>query len=229
MSIYIYEIEVDMPKILIIEDDVAISDLIKMNLEMYGFETLQAFDGLSGLDQMENEPDLVVLDLMLPKMNGYEVLQQVKGNCIPVIMLTSQSSLSSKIKGFNLGADDYLTKPFESLELISRINAVLRRHEPIHAQIESYAFENIKMYVDKREVLKDECRVDLTHKEFELLHYLILNRGIALSREKLLKEIWSYDYKGNSRTVDMHVQKLRSKLETDMIETVYKYGYRFDG
>lgn len=218
-----------MPKILIIEDDQAISDLLKMNLEMYGFETKQAADGQVGLDMLKENPDLVVLDLMLPKLNGYDLLPEIKAKGIPVIMLTAQSSLKSKVEGFNLGADDYMTKPFESLELISRINAVLRRNQPLKVVESAFNFEDIQVLIDSRQVTKAGKKLDLTLKEFDLLHYFIINKGIALSRETLLEKIWHYDYMGNSRTVDMHVQKLRAKLDTHAIETVYKYGYRFDG
>ena len=218
-----------MTKILIVEDDVAISDLIKMNLDMYGFTSLQAKDGQEGLNLLSSNPDLVVLDVMLPKISGYELLPEIKKLNIPVIMLTAQSSLKSKINGFNLGADDYMTKPFENLELISRINAVLRRNVPIQLIDQDFQFEDTKVLIDSRKVIKSGVEIELTLKEFDLLHYFILNKGIALSRETLLDKIWSYDFLGNTRTVDMHVQKLRYKLDTKLIETVYKFGYRFDG
>ncbi len=218
-----------MTKILIVEDDVAISDLIKMNLDMYGFTSLQAKDGQEGLNLLSSNPDLVVLDVMLPKISGYELLPEIKKLNIPVIMLTAQSSLKSKIDGFNLGADDYMTKPFENLELISRINAVLRRNVPIQLIDQDIQFEDTKVLIDSRKVIKSGVEIELTLKEFDLLHYFILNKGIALSRKTLLDKIWSYDFLGNTRTVDMHVQKLRYKLDTKLIETVYKFGYRFDG
>ena len=218
-----------MTKILIVEDDIAISDLIKMNLDMYGFTSLQAKDGQEGLNLLSSNPDLVVLDVMLPKISGYELLPEIKKLNIPVIMLTAKSSLKSKIDGFNLGADDYMTKPFENLELISRINAVLRRNVPIQLIDQDIQFEDIKVLIDSRKVIKSGVEIELTLKEFDLLHYFILNKGIALSRETLLDKIWSYDFLGNTRTVDMHVQKLRYKLDTKLIETVYKFGYRFDG
>jgi len=219
-----------MPKILIVEDDIAISDLIKMNLDMYGFTSIQAKDGLEGFNSLSSKPDLVILDVMLPKISGYELLPEIKKHNIPVIMLTAKTSLKSKIEGFNLGADDYMIKPFENLELISRINAVLRRNEPIQILNRDIQLgEDIKILVDSRKVIKDGIEIELTRKEFDLLHYFILNKGIALSRETLLEKIWNYDFAGNTRTVDMHVQKLRCKLNTNLIETVYKFGYRFDG
>lgn len=219
-----------MSKILIIEDDVAIAELIKMNLDMYGFESLHASDGEEGYNLLSLKPDLVILDIMIPKINGYELLPSIKKLNIPVIILTAKSSLKSKIDGFNLGADDYMTKPFENLELISRINAVLRRNEPIHVLDDEFRFDvDTKVLISSRKVIKSNVEIELTLKEFDLLHYFILNRGIALSRETLLNKIWSYDYFGNTRTVDMHVQKLRAKLQTESIETVYKFGYRFDG
>ncbi|WP_240837121.1 response regulator transcription factor [Acidaminobacter sp. JC074] len=217
-----------MSKILIIEDDLAISDLLKMNLDMYGFDSKQAFDGLEGLEMMSQKPDLVVLDMMLPKKSGLEILPIIKKYGVPVIILTAKDSLKSKLQGFNLGADDYLTKPFEPLELISRINVVLRRNEQVIVE-NDFIFDDVSVCVTSRRVMKSGQIIDLTLKEFDLLHYFLINRGIALSREKLLDKIWDYDYSGNTRTVDMHVRNLRQKLDTDMIETVYKYGYRFDG
>lgn len=219
-----------MSKILIIEDDIAIAELIKMNLDMYGFESLHACDGVEGLKLLSSRPDLVVLDMMLPKISGIDLLPSIKKLSIPVIILTAQSSLKSKIAGFNLGADDYMTKPFENLELISRINAVLRRNGPIHVIDDVFHFDvDTKVLFNSRKVIKLGEEIELTLKEFDLLRFFILNRGIALSRDTLLDKIWSYDYLGNTRTVDMHVQKLRSKLQTKLIETVYKFGYRFDG
>jgi len=220
-----------MPDILIIEDDTAISDLIKLNLNMYGFICTQATDGLEGLESINSsKPDLVILDIMLPKITGYELLPEIKKLGIPAIMLTAKDSLKAKIDGFNLGADDYVTKPFETLELISRINAVLRRNEPINVpESDIRIMDNITVSIDSRKVLKSGIEIELTLKEFDLLHYFIINKGIALSRETLLEKIWDYDYMGNTRTIDMHVQKLRHKLDPSLIETVYKFGYRFDG
>lgn len=215
-----------MGKILIVEDEEPIRELIKLNLQMAGYETTEAEDGEAGLKLIKEEAlDLVLLDIMLPKIDGYKLLPHIAQRNIPVILLTARDSLKDKVKGLNLGADDYITKPFEGMELIARVKALLRRASKEEA---IKGFEDIELFLEQRKVFKAGMEIELTHKEFELLNILVDNKGIALSREKLLELVWDYDYEGNTRTVDMHIQRLRVKLKTDKIATVYKMGYRLE-
>lgn len=222
-----------MATVLIVEDEEAIRELIKLNLQMAGYETAEAQDGIEGLNFIRNHPvDLVLLDVMLPKMDGYELLPYLSEAEIPVILLTAKERLQDKIKGFNLGADDYITKPFESMELLARVKAVLRRSEKSKEATDKserrLIFRNITLLLDEHRVLLNEEEIELTYKEFELLRLLVENKGIVLSRERLLEQVWGYEYEGNTRTVDMHIQRLRNKLSTDCIKTVYKVGYRLE-
>lgn len=216
-----------MKKILIVEDDFAISDLIKLNLNMVGYLTNQAYDGLEGINLIkENSYDLIVLDIMLPKLDGYEVLEKIKQKNIPVIFLTAKDSIHDRVYGLKIGADDYITKPFEAIELIARIEAVLRRYKN---QEEIYEFKNIKIYEDKKLVTMDEKLVCVTSKEFDLLLLLFKNRDIALSRDKIIEKVWDFKYLKESRIVDIHIQRLRKKLNLyNQIKTVYKIGYRLE-
>jgi two-component system, OmpR family, alkaline phosphatase synthesis response regulator PhoP len=215
-----------MGRILIVEDEEPIRELIKLNLQIAGYETIEAEDGEEGHKLIiEGELDLIVLDIMLPKIDGYKLLPYILERDIPVILLTARNSLKDKVMGLNLGADDYMTKPFEGMELIARVKALLRRavkEETVKG------FEDIELYLQQRKVFKAGTELELTPKEFELLNILVDNKGIALSREKLLELVWDYDYEGNTRTVDMHIQRLRMKLKTDRIATVYKMGYRLE-
>ena len=215
-----------MEKILIIEDEEPISELIKINLSMIGYEVEQAMDGEEGLNCVKsNHYDLVILDIMLPKIDGYQLLPKILEKNIPVILLTAKDSLKDRVTGLNMGAEDYITKPFEGIELIARVKVVLRRGIK---EDKMKGFEDVQVSYDRRKVYKAGMDIELTPKEFELLRVLIENKGIALSREKLLQMVWEYDYEGNTRTVDMHVQRLRNKLDTDKIQTVYKLGYRLE-
>lgn len=213
-------------KILIIEDEYAISELIKLNLDLAGYEICQAMDGEEGLKQIKHTQfDLVILDIMLPKMDGYALMPLISDKNIPIILLTARDGLHDKVRGLNMGADDYITKPFEGIELLARVRAVLRRHGK---EKEIKGFDDIQILSDGRKVLKSGEEVELTPKEYDLLEVLVKNQGIALSREKLLELVWDYHYEGNTRTVDMHIQKLRSKLGTGRISTVFKIGYRLE-
>ncbi|MFZ5969668.1 MAG: response regulator transcription factor [Bacillota bacterium] len=215
-----------MLNILIIEDEEPISELINLNLSMVGYNTYQAYDGEQGLYYLENFTiDLVLLDLMLPHIDGYEILSKAVNKNIPVILVTAKDGLKDRVKGLNLGADDYITKPFEGIELLARMNAVLRR---AGKQSKKVVFDDIEVLMEQRKVLKGGKEVDLTLKEFDLISILLENKSIALSREKLLMLVWDYDFEGNTRTVDIHIQRLRNKLQTDRIKTVYKVGYRFE-
>jgi len=216
-----------MANILIVEDEESINDLILMNLKLAGHTGKQALDGNEAIAAMkEFQPDLVLLDVMLPYNDGFSLMEQKVFKDIPVIFLTAKDSTTDKVKGLKLGADDYIVKPFEAVELLARVEAVLRRVKPTERVI---TVDNTIVYLDQRTVTVDETSVELTNREFELLEVLISNRNIALSREKLLDLAWGYDYFGDTRTVDVHITKLRKKLNfEDRIKTVYKLGYRME-
>lgn len=193
---------------------------------MIGFEVIYAMDGVRGIELIEEHNiDLILLDIMLPKKSGYELMPIISKKNIPVICVTAKDKLSDKIKGFELGADDYLTKPFEPIELIARVKAVLKRTGRTDDII---GFDDIKIHTKQHKVFKGDYELELTPKEYELLHTLLEHKSIALTRQQLLEMIWGYEFEGNTRTVDMHVQKLRTKLNTDKIKTVYKIGYRLE-
>lgn len=216
-----------MRKILIVDDEEKIRELIRMNLELAGYKCDEAEDGEMALEKLNKfSPDLALLDIMLPKKNGYEIAQSFIKQNVPIIFLTAKDSVTDKVKGLKLGADDYIVKPFESMELLARIEAVLRRTGKIS---DGFEYRNIKVDFAKREVFKNNEKIEMTAQEFELLKVLIQNKNLALSREKLLESAWGYDYYGDTRTVDMHIQRLRKKLSwDDIIVTVYKYGYRLE-
>ena len=214
-----------MIKILIVDDEMPICDLIDMNLSAAGYSCVAVQDGLSAIDEIEkNTFDLVLLDIMLPGADGYEVFDQTHG--IPVIFLTAKSELSDKLKGLTKGADDYITKPFQMLELAARVEAVLRRTKKAKTCFE---LDNVKLDFEKRLIFVDDTPADCTPKEYELFETLVKNRNIALSRERLLDLVWGYDFEGGTRTVDVHIQRLRAKLGLErQIVTVYKLGYRLE-
>ena len=216
-----------MRKILIVDDEEKIRELIRMNLELAGYKCDEAEDGEMALEKLNKfSPDLALLDIMLPKKNGYEIAQSFIKQNVPIIFLTSKDSVTDKVKGLKLGADDYIVKPFESMELLARIEVVLRRTGKFS---DIFEYRNIKVDFAKREVFKNNEKIEMTAQEFELLKVLIQNKNLALSREKLLESAWGYDYYGDTRTVDMHIQRLRKKLSwDDIIVTVYKYGYRLE-
>lgn len=214
-----------MAKILIVEDERPINDLIKFNLELVGHECSQVLDGQEGLDEaLKQKYDLIILDVMLPKYSGFEIIEYIEDT--PVIFVTARSGAEEKIKGLRLGADDYITKPFNIIELVERVKAVLRRTK---ADLKFFEFDGIRVQFDDRRVYKNGEEIFLKPREFDLLEVLINNRNLALSREKLLDLVWEFDYEGDTRTVDVHIQRLRSKLDiSDRIKTVYKTGYRFE-
>jgi len=216
-----------MANILIVEDEKAINDLILMNLKLVGHEGKQAFDGEEAISALEDfKPDLVLLDVMLPYKDGFSLMEDKTFDNIPVIFLTAKDSTMDKVKGLKLGADDYIVKPFEAVELLARVEAVLRRMKPAERIV---TIDNAIIYLDQRTATVNDSSVDLTNREFELLEVLINNRNIALSREKLLDLAWGYDYFGDTRTVDVHITKLRKKLGfEERIKTVYKLGYRLE-
>lgn len=214
-----------MAKILIVEDEKAINDLIRFNLELVGHKCFQVFDGKAGLEEAFGAKyDLIILDVMLPEYSGFEIMEYIEET--PVIFVTARSAPNDKIKGLRLGADDYITKPFDILELVERVKAVLRRTKADTAYFE---FDGIRIEFDNRRVYKNGEEIQLKPREFDLLEVLVNNRNLALSREKLLRLVWEFDYEGDTRTVDVHIQRLRQKLGiAERIQTVYKTGYRFE-
>lgn len=214
-----------MAAILIVEDEESINELVKRNLQLVGHQCTSVYDGLTAIAEIEAHTyDLIILDIMLPELDGFEVFNKVHET--PTIFLTARSSLSDRINGFSMGADDYLTKPFEMLELLARVEAVLRRTQKSKSCFEA---EAVRIDFDSHQVFYREQLVECTPKEYELLEVLVNNRNIALSRERLLELVWGYDYEGDTRTIDVHIQKLRKKLGWDhVIKTVYKLGYRLE-
>ena len=213
-------------KVLIVEDDGNIAELLHLYLEKEGFETKVAKDGGKGVEYFRSfQPALVLLDIMLPIMDGWTVLKKIREeSAVPVIMLTAKGETEDKVTGLESGADDYIVKPFEILELLARVEAVLRR---VHAGAEVFDLGDCHVEFGTHRVFVAGREVALTPQEFMLLGVLVRNRNLALSREKLLQLAWGYDYEGDTRTVDVHIQKLRKKLGfEDRIQTVYKLGYR---
>ena len=214
-----------MANILIVEDDRDINDLIARNLKLVGHSYQQVFDGLTAV-QMAAEScfDLILLDVMLPGIDGFEVIKRVEGT--PIIFITAKDGLTHRLTGLSLGADDYIVKPFEMLELLARIEAVLRRTKRSSA---SFSLDGVTVDMVTRTVMAGEREIILSPQEFDLLEVLIRNQNIAMSREKLLEQAWGYDFYGETRTVDNHIQKLRSKLGWEgRIKTIYKLGYRLE-
>ena len=214
-----------MAKILVVEDDQAINELIVRNLKLVGHTYLQAFNGVEAVKIVSESPvDLILLDVMLPGMDGFEVIKNIPPT--PVIFITAKEGLEHRLNGLSLGADDYIIKPFEMLELLARIEAVLRRTQKTSAV---FSLDNAVVDLTGRTAAVSGVEIDLSPREFELLEVLINNRNIALSRDKLLELAWGYDYSGETRTVDTHIQKLRSKLGWESrIKTLYKLGYRLE-
>ena len=217
-----------MTKILIVEDEEAISTLIRLNLTDAGYRCVCAFDGLTAADLIEEEAfDLILLDIMLPKIDGYELLEYIRPLEIPVIFLTAKSDVKDRVKGLRLGAEDYLTKPFEIIELLARVETVLRRFGK-HSR--SLRAGDVEIDTLSRTVKKAGRPVSLTNKEYELLLLFVQNKNIALFRDRIYEKIWGVEDRGDSRTVDLHVQRLRKKIGwEDRIVAVYKIGYRLEG
>ena len=216
-----------MLKILIVEDEEAISDLIRMHLTRAGYVCEQAFDGKEGADKIcSKHYDLVLLDIMLPEISGYELLDYVKMNDTPVIFITAMGELSDKVKGLRAGADDYITKPFEMVELLARVETVMRRYHKASDKIE---IDDVVIDISSRIVMQKKEQISLTMKEYELLLLFARNPNIALYRETIYENVWGSNYMGDSRTVDLHVQRLRKKMNwEDKIKAVYKVGYRLE-
>lgn len=222
-------------KILVVEDEKNISDLLELYLEKEGYETMAAADGVKGIEAFRSfHPDLVLLDIMLPIMDGWSVLKKIREDGkTPVIMLTAKGELADKIQGLEGGADDYVTKPFETKEVVARIHAVLRRYgleeDPSEKKL---TFPKLVINLDSYELIVDGKRVDTPPKELELLYRLASAPNRVFTRNQLLDEVWGFDYFGDSRTVDVHVKRLREKLEgvSDRwaLKTVWGVGYKFE-
>ncbi len=216
-----------MIKILIAEDEEPIANLIKMNLSRAGYQCTWAQNGEAAADLMEEGKfDLVLLDVMLPGINGYELMDYARSLELPVIFLTALGSTQNKVKGLKMGADDYLTKPFEIVELLARVEAVLRRYHKTETVLNVF---DIVIDTASRSVTRNGEQIPLTMKEFDLLLLLARNRNIALYRETIYENVWGGEYVGQSRTVDLHIQRLKKKLNWDNeISAVYKIGYRLE-
>ena len=220
-------------KILVVDDESRMRKLVSDFLVKKNFVVLEAGDGEEALDifYKDKEIALLILDVMMPKMSGWEVCREIrKTSKVPIIMLTAKSDESDELMGFDLGVDEYITKPFSPKILVARVEAILRRSNKIGEAAELKIAGKIVMYKTAHEVKIDGNPVDLSFKEFELLEYFMDNQGIALSREKILNSVWNYDYFGDARTIDTHVKKLRSKLGSygGYIKTVWGIGYKFE-
>jgi len=217
--------------VLVADDEFRIRKLLAEFLQREGYKVFEAEDGEQAIDIMFNSKtkiDLVVLDVMMPKYDGWFVLERIREfSTVPVVMLTARSDEYDQLKGFKLGADDYVTKPFSPSILMARINKIVKREK---VEVSEMIFGVIRMSLASREVFVSNKRIDLTPKEFELLKFFIDNKGIALSRDKILNAVWNYDYFGDLRTVDTHIKQLRSKLgdAASYISTVRSIGYRLD-
>ena len=225
-----------MRKIYVVEDDDNIRDMVMYALSSAGFETQGFADGEKFCKELERDvPSLTLLDIMLPGEDGITILEKMRNfpkyRALPVIMLTAKGAEYDRVKGLDLGADDYITKPFSVLEVISRVRAVLRRYTDGETENAVLEVGKISLNREKRSVLADGNEAMLTYKEFELLHYLMINEGIVLTRDRLLEEVWGFDYNGESRTIDMHIRSLRQKLGDcgESIKTVRNVGYKIEG
>lgn len=216
-----------MNHILVVEDERAISNLIAVNLRKAGYACDCVFDGMAAADILEKKSyDLILLDVMLPKVDGYELMDYITPMEIPVIFLTAKASVTDRVKGLRLGADDYLTKPFEIIELLARVETVLRRYHKTEniLQVHDLVIDTVS-----RTVKRNGEQICLTKKEYELLLLFVRNKNVALYRETIYERIWGGEYMGDSRTVDLHVQRMRRKVGWEnKIVTVYKVGYRLE-
>lgn len=216
-----------MLKILIAEDEEPIANLLRMNLKKAGYECTCAYDGEEAADKMEEGHfDLLLLDIMLPKIDGYELMEYAKALGLPVIFITAMGTTENKVAGLKMGAEDYISKPFEVVELLARVEAVMRRYHKIGKSIKIL---DVEIDLSSRVVLQNGRQIILTLKEYELLLFFARNPNIALYREVIYEQVWEKEYTGDSRTVDLHVQRLKKKLKWDRhISAVYKIGYRLE-
>jgi len=226
-------------KILIVEDDPNLLEVLKYNLQKENYEVITATDGEQGLEvALNRSPDLIILDIMLPKMDGFEVCRILRRKITaPVLMLTAKTDETDKVVGLELGADDYVTKPFSMRELLARVRAMLRRvqiTETLSSAEKPLHIGDVEVDIERHRASLKGSVLELTPKEFDLLAFLAKNRGLVFSREKLLEKVWGYDYAGDSRTVDVHIRWLRQKIEPDpanprLLITVRGAGYKLEG
>ncbi len=217
-------------KILVIEDEKKIARILQLELEHEGYETEAAFSGLDGLEKFNTKPwDLILLDVMLPELSGLEVLRRIRAKdlIIPVILLTARNSIPDKVSGLDLGANDYITKPFEIEELLARVRACIRTSQTRVIQSDVLLFQEITVNEKNREVKRGEESIELTPKEFDLFVFFIQNKGQALNREQILTNVWGFDYYGDTNIVDVYVRHLRKKLNiVNSLQTIRGVGYR---
>lgn len=216
-----------MIRILIVEDDCPISDLIKTNLEDSGYQCTCAYDGMQAADLLEtNTYDLILLDIMLPEIDGFELFEYIRPLEIPVIFLTAKAALEERVKGLSLGAEDYIVKPFEIVELLARIHVVLRRYNKTGKLLH---FQEFTADPDNRTIWRDGNLLDLTPKELDLFLLFMENKNITLFREKIFESVWGGEYSEDSRTLDLHIQRLRKKTGLESrLKTIYRVGYRLE-
>lgn len=222
----------DKLKILVVDDESRMRKLVKDFLEREGFQVIEAGDGQEAIELFYENKDiaLIILDVMMPRMDGWQTCREIrKDSKVPIIMLTARSDERDELQGFELGVDEYISKPFSPKILVARVNAILRRTNAI-SQDNILSAEGIEIDKDAHIVKIDGKIIDLSFKEFELLVYFMENKGIALSREKILNNVWNYDYFGDARTIDTHVKKLRSKMgeKGEYIKTIWGIGYKFE-
>ncbi|MBR5597175.1 MAG: response regulator transcription factor [Lachnospiraceae bacterium] len=219
----------EMIKILVVDDETRMRKLVKDFLSKSGYMVLEAADGVEAMEMFYSNQDisLVILDVMMPKMDGWEVCKEIRSTSkVPIIMLTARGDEKDELKGFDLGVDEYISKPFSPKILVARAEAILRRSQAKEESV--LEFDSIKLDKNAHMVVIDGEYVELSYKEFELLSYFMENKGIALSREKILNHVWNYDYFGDARTIDTHVKKLRSKMgeKGKLIKTIWGLGYK---
>lgn len=218
-------------KILVVDDEARMRKLVKDFLSVKGFTVIEASNGEEAVDLFFEQKDiaLIILDVMMPKMDGWETCKTIrKYSQVPIIMLTARSEERDELQGFNLGVDEYISKPFSPKILVARVEAILRRSNAVSTDVAEIG--GIRIDKAAHQVTIDGQNIDLSYKEFELLTYFVENQGIALSREKILNNVWNYDYFGDARTIDTHVKKLRSKMgeKGDYIKTIWGMGYKFE-
>lgn len=219
-------------KILVVDDESRMRKLVRDFLVKGSYEVVEAEDGSAALDIFYEQKDiaLIILDVMMPKIDGWEVCREIRSHSkVPIIMLTAKGDERDELQGFQLGVDEYISKPFSPKILVARVEAILRRTNQVSSD-EVIEAGGIQLNKSAHMVLIEGKQVDLSYKEFELLSYFMENRGIALSREKILNNVWNYDYFGDARTIDTHVKKLRSKMgqKGDLIKTIWGMGYKFE-
>ncbi len=224
-----------MYKILIVDDEMQIRELVKKYAQFEGYEVYLACNGVEAITSVNtNQPDIIIMDIMMPELDGYSAVKEIRKKYqIPIIMLSARGEEYDKLYGFDLGIDDYVTKPFSPKELMMRINAILTRYhakEDKKEEQKTWSYKTLKIDLNARIVYVDDAKVDLTHKEYELLLYLINNANTAITREQLLEKVWGYGYYGDDRTLDTHMKSLRKKIGeySNNIITIRRVGYRFE-